>query len=67
MDRYGLPSRPSLSSTVPAQSYDVGLRRHMLGIYRNMGLGLGITGAVALGVASTPAVYEPIFNTPSNG
>nr|WP_040603452.1 Bax inhibitor-1/YccA family protein [Sphingobium lactosutens] len=36
----------------------------MLGIYRNMGLGLAITGAVALGVASSPAIYEPIFNTP---
>ncbi|MGV3554801.1 MAG: Bax inhibitor-1/YccA family protein [Croceibacterium sp.] len=36
----------------------------MLGIYRNMAIGLGITGAVALGVASTPAIYEPIFNTP---
>lgn len=44
--------------------FDAGLRRHMLGIYRNMAIGLGITGAVALGVASTPAIYEPIFNTP---
>lgn len=52
------PARPV------AQAYDAGLRRHMLGIYRNMGLGLAITGAVALGVASSPAVYEPIFNTP---
>lgn len=64
MNRYGMPLRPSLSATAPAQSYDEGLRRHMLGIYRHMGLGLGITGAVALGVASIPSVHEPIFNTP---
>lgn len=48
----------------PAVSFDMGLRQHMLGIYRNMSLGLAITGAVALGVASAPAIYEPIFNTP---
>ena len=43
---------------------DEGLRRHMLGIYRNMGIGLAITGAVALGVASTPALAALIFGTP---
>ncbi|WP_353203196.1 Bax inhibitor-1/YccA family protein [Sphingomonas sp.] len=36
----------------------------MLGIYRNMGIGLAITGAVALGVASTPALVALIFGTP---
>ncbi|MCH4152021.1 MAG: Bax inhibitor-1/YccA family protein [Sphingobium sp.] len=36
----------------------------MLGIYRNMGLGLIITGAVAMGIASSPALYGPLFNTP---
>ena len=35
-------------------AYDEGLRRHMLGIYRNMGIGLAITGLVAFGIASTP-------------
>ena len=44
--------------------YDEGLRRHMLGIYRNMGIGLAITGLVALGVASTPALVALIFGTP---
>lgn len=44
--------------------FDEGLRRHMLGIYRNMGIGLGITGLVALAVASTPPLAALIFGTP---
>ena len=54
-------------SSVPGASaavYDEGLRRHMLGVYRNMALGLGITALVALLIASTPALYQPIFGTP---
>ena len=31
--------------------FDAGLRRHMLGIYNNMGVGLVITGLVAAFVA----------------
>lgn len=46
------------------RAVDQGLRRHMLGIYRNMATGLAVTGAVAFAVASTPAIYNPIFNTP---
>ena len=48
-----------------AQAYlDEGLRRHMLRVYNYMGLGLALTGIVALLVASTPALYQPIFGTP---
>lgn len=47
-----------------AVPFDAGLRRHMLGIYNHMGIGLLVTALVAFAVASTPAVYEPIFNTP---
>jgi hypothetical protein len=36
----------------------------MLGVYRNMALGLGITALVALLIANTPALYQPIFGTP---
>lgn len=43
---------------------DQGLRRHMLGIYNHMGLGLAITGLVALLVASTPSIHQPLFGTP---
>lgn len=44
--------------------FDEGLRRYMLGIYRNMGLGLAITALVALGVAATPPLAALIFGTP---
>ena len=58
--------QPNLVRSVPntAAARDEGLRRYMLGIYRNMGLGLAITGVVALGVASTPALVSLIFGTP---
>jgi FtsH-binding integral membrane protein len=45
-------------------AFDEGLRRHMLRIYNYMGLGLVLTGVVAFVVASTPALYVPIFSTP---
>jgi uncharacterized protein len=54
-------------STAAAPSgavYDEGLRRHMLRVYNIMGLGLALTGVVAMAVASTPAIYQPIFGTP---
>ncbi|MCW3849322.1 Bax inhibitor-1/YccA family protein [Sphingomonas sp. LB-2] len=44
--------------------FDEGLRRYMLGIYRNMGLGLAITGLVALAIAATPPLTALIFGTP---
>ena len=44
--------------------FDEGLRRHMLRVYNYMGGGLVLTGIVALLVASTPAIYQPIFGTP---
>jgi FtsH-binding integral membrane protein len=47
-----------------AVAFDAGLRRHMLGIYNHMGLGLVITGLTAFGVASTPALAAAIFGTP---
>ena len=43
---------------------DAGLRRHMLGIYRYMAVGLVTTGLVAFGVASSPALVAAIFGTP---
>ncbi|RUX48447.1 MAG: Bax inhibitor-1/YccA family protein [Mesorhizobium sp.] len=44
--------------------YDEGLRQHMLRVYNYMGLGLVVTGAIAFAVASTPALYVPIFSSP---
>jgi FtsH-binding integral membrane protein len=47
-----------------AALFDEGLRQHMLRIYNYMALGLVLTGAVAFMVASTPAIYVPIFSSP---
>ena len=44
--------------------FDEGLRSHMLGIYRNMGIGLALTGLVAMGIAATPSLVAFIFGTP---
>ncbi|WP_027170028.1 Bax inhibitor-1/YccA family protein [Mesorhizobium sp. WSM3224] len=44
--------------------YDEGLRKHMLRVYNYMGLGLVVTGLVAFFLASTPALYVPIFSSP---
>ena len=53
-------AQPGLA--VPA--VDEGLRSFMLSVYNYMGLGLAITGLVAMVVAATPALYVPIFTTP---
>ena len=44
--------------------FDEGLRRHILQVYNYMGLGLVLTGLVAVVVGTTPALYVPIFSTP---
>jgi uncharacterized protein len=60
-DEYVLRNR----TAPPSAAYiDEGLRRHMLRVYNYMGGGLVLTGLVALLVASTPAIYQPIFGTP---
>ncbi len=58
------PFYPTQTQAGTGVAFDAGLRRHMLGIYNNMALGLVITGLVAFMVASTPALYQPIFGTP---
>src|SRR5882757_5226122 len=62
------PVNQPFPSAAPARAtgaaYDAGLRAHMLGVYRNMGLGLIITGIVAALIGNTPALYQPIFGTP---
>lgn len=49
---------------VDRAAFDAGLRTHMLRVYNFMMLGLAVTGLVAMLVASTPALYVPIFTTP---
>jgi uncharacterized protein len=58
--RYGTNTIRGQSAAV----FDEGLRQHMLRVYNYMGLGLVVTGIVAFVVASTPALYVPIFSTP---
>jgi FtsH-binding integral membrane protein len=64
MQYQSTPPNPSALNPMAGTRFDEGLRRHMLGIYRNMGLALLISAAVAWAVASTPAIYGPIFGTP---
>ena len=47
-----------------AAAFDAGLKRHMLSVYNYMASGVLLTGIVAMLVASTPALYQPIFGTP---
>ena len=58
-------STPDFSAAPSSTEYfDESLRQHMLRVYNYMGGGLVLTGIVAFFVASTPAVYQPIFGTP---
>lgn len=47
-----------------AAAFDAGLRKHMLRVYNYMASGVLLTGIVAMIVAATPALYQPIFGTP---
>ena len=53
-----------LRGTADAAAFDAGLKRHMLSVYNYMASGVLLTGIVAMLVASTPALYQPIFGTP---
>jgi FtsH-binding integral membrane protein len=53
-----------VTSRVDQAQFDEGLRQHMLRVYSYMGLGLVMTGLVAVVVGTTPALYVPIFSTP---
>ncbi len=52
------------AGAVDRAGYDEGLRQHMLRVYNTMGLGLVLTGMVAMVTASTPVLYNAIFGTP---
>jgi FtsH-binding integral membrane protein len=58
------PDPRAATAPVAVDRVDEGLRSYMLSVYNYMGLGLAITGLVAFLVASTPALYGPIFGTP---
>ena len=50
--------------TAASVGFDAGLRRHMVGIYRTMVLGLLVTAAVAGAIAASPAATALIVGTP---
>ena len=47
-----------------AAAFDEGLRRHMLRVFNYMASGVLLSGLVALGIASSPALSAAIFGTP---
>jgi uncharacterized protein len=61
--RYGVGGQWT-AGRVERALFDEGLRQHMLRVYNYMGLGLVVTGLVAVAVGMTPALYVPIFTTP---
>jgi FtsH-binding integral membrane protein len=60
---YGYVAQPT-AGRIDQALFDEGLRQHMLRVYNYMGLGLVLTGLVAIMVGTTPALYVPIFSTP---
>ena len=54
---------PGFGVSQTAQT-DAGLRAHMLGVFRNMGIGLIITGLVAAFIGNSPTLAAAIFGTP---
>jgi uncharacterized protein len=61
--RYGIGGQ-AIANRFRGALFDEGLRRHMLRVYNYMGLGLVVTGLVAIVVGMTPSLYVPIFSTP---
>ena len=60
-----LSQRPlGQAGAIDRADYDEGLRQHMLRVYNIMGLGLALTGVVAMFVANTPILFNAIFGTP---
>ena len=57
--------RVAAQARVGSAQVDAGLRQYMLSVYNYMGLGLAITGLVAVFVASTPALFEPLRQSPT--
>lgn len=51
-------------SATALPAYDEGLRRFMLGVFNNMGVGLVISALVSFVVASSPALMQLLFDGP---
>ena len=55
-------NRLARGATTAAAAYDAGLRAHMLRVYNYMTGALALTGAVAYGVANTPALLSLFYH-----
>src|ERR1700759_2467004 len=55
-------NRFARGAALPADTVDAGLRAHMLRVYNYMVGALALTGAVAYGVAHTPALLNLMFH-----
>jgi len=61
---FGTDGRATAARTVDRIAIDEGLRAYMLRVYNYMASGLALTGIVAFGVASSPALLKAIYGTP---
>lgn len=57
-------SRTKIQAKTVSNQYDEGLRSHMLKIYNYMAAALALTGVVAFGTASSPALMQTIYGSP---
>jgi len=57
-------NRTSFASAATRTTYDSALREYMLKVYNMMSIALGISGAVAFLVSSSPALMQLFFGTP---
>lgn len=57
-------SRAESRTSTASGRIDEGLRAHMLKVYNYMAAALLVTGAVAFGAASSPALMQAIYGTP---
>lgn len=60
----GFDPRTMTRAEAEASQIDVGLRQYMLNVYNYMASGLALTGIVAYGVSTSPAMMQAIFGTP---
>ncbi len=57
-------NRAGIQAQAQAGEFDAGLRSYMLRVYNHMGIGLALTGLVALFTVNTPALFNAIAGTP---
>lgn len=61
--QFNLRTDQMSSADAYAAGIDVGLRAYMLKVYNYMAMGVGLTGALAFAVSSSPAMLQMLFGT----